>query len=138
MYKSIDISEVSKQAGIPASTLRYYEEKGLVQSIGRRGMKRLFDTSILNKLNFIALGQRAGFSLDEIADMFTHQGILQIDRSQLMSKADEVDKQIKELKAVRDGLRHAANCDAPSHLECPKFQRLMKAAGKANKREKRA
>ncbi|MTI08548.1 MerR family transcriptional regulator [Rhodospirillaceae bacterium RKSG073] len=133
----MDISEVSKQSGVPASTLRYYEEKGLVQSIGRRGIKRLFDTSILNKLNFIALGQRAGFSLDEIADMFTHQGVLKIDRSQLMSKADEMDKQIKELKAVRDGLRHAANCDAPSHLECSKFQRLMKAAGKAQKRDKR-
>ena len=38
---------------------------------------------------------------------------------------------IKELKAMRDGLRHAAACSAPSHLECPKFRRLMGLASAA-------
>jgi len=32
------------------------------------------------------------------------------------------------LKAMSDGLRHAAKCPAPSHAECPTFQRLLKAA----------
>lgn len=42
-----------------------------------------------------------------------------------MNKADELDKTIKSLIAVRDGLRHAAVCSAPSHMECPKFRRLL-------------
>jgi hypothetical protein len=31
---------------------------------------------------------------------------------------------------MRDGLRHAAACPAPDHLECPKFRRLMQAAAR--------
>ncbi|TIU20338.1 MAG: MerR family DNA-binding transcriptional regulator, partial [Mesorhizobium sp.] len=34
--KDMDIAEVSRRTGVPASTLRYYEEKGLIASIGRR------------------------------------------------------------------------------------------------------
>ena len=39
--KDLDIVEVSRRTGVPASTLRYYEEKGLIASIGRRGLRRL-------------------------------------------------------------------------------------------------
>ena len=47
---------------------------------------------------------------------------------QLAARADGLDRTIRRLAAVRDGLRHAASCPAPSHLECPKFQRLLRAA----------
>ena len=48
--KDLDISEVAKRSGVPASTLRYYEEKGLIASIGRRGLRRLFDPGVLERL----------------------------------------------------------------------------------------
>ncbi|MBB5685542.1 hypothetical protein FHS49_001550 [Sphingobium boeckii] len=35
---------------------------------------------------------------------------------------------IRQLEALRHGLRHAAACPAPSHMECPSFRRLMKSA----------
>jgi len=124
----MDIGVVAQHSGLPASTLRYYEEKGLIQSIGRHGLRRLFDANVLERLALIALGRNASFSLDEIAAMFTADGRPQIDRGQLLDKADELDKNIKQLIAMRDGLRHTANCPAPSHLECPKFQRLLRAA----------
>jgi DNA-binding transcriptional MerR regulator len=41
----VDITEVTRRSGVPASTLRFYEEKGLIASIGRRGLHRLFDLS---------------------------------------------------------------------------------------------
>ena len=53
-----------------------------------------------------------------------------IDRGLLLAKADELDRRIKELVTMRDGLRHAAECRAPSHFECPKFQRLLALARK--------
>jgi DNA-binding transcriptional MerR regulator len=40
---SMDIAEVARISGVPASALRYYEEKGLIASVGRRGLRRLFD-----------------------------------------------------------------------------------------------
>lgn len=133
----MDIGEVVKESGLPPSTLRYYEEKGLIQSTGRKGLRRVYDASVLQRLSLIALGRSAGFRLDEIAAMFTADGRPNIDRQQLARKADEIDRTIRELTAMRDGLRHAANCTARSHLECPTFQRLLRAAGKSQSRRHR-
>ena len=126
--KVLDISEVSTRSGLPSSTLRYYEERGLIASVGRRGLRRLFDPEVLDRLALIALGRSAGFSLEEIARMFAAGGPMQIDRAQLSAKADELDRSIRVLSAMRDGLRHAARCPEENHLDCPKFQRLVRAA----------
>jgi DNA-binding transcriptional MerR regulator len=127
----LDIVEVARRAGVPASTLRFYEEKGLVTSIGRRGLRRLFESDVLERLALIGLGQAAGFSLEEIAVMFGPDGRPRIERAKLAAKADELDATIAKLTRMRDGLRHAAACRAPSYLECPTFQRLLRvvAAG---------
>lgn len=124
----LDIAEVVAQAGVPASTLRFYEEKGLIASIRRSGLRRVFDSAVLERLALIALGRAAGFSLHEIAFMFEPQGKLAIDRKVLVSKANELDHTIQQLSAMRDGLRHAAKCSAPSHMECPTFRKILRAA----------
>lgn len=121
----MDIAEVAKRSGVPASTLRYYEEKGLLRSVGRQGLRRVFSASVLERLALIALGRSAGFSLDEIALMLGTDGRPQIDRQLLADKAEELDGSIRKLIAMRDGLRHAAVCSAPSHMECPTFRRLL-------------
>lgn len=125
----MDIAEVAKASGLPASTLRFYEEKGLIRSNGRKGLRRLFSANVIERLALIALGRNAGFSLDEIGEMFISEG-LDINRTLLLAKADELDRKIKELTAMRDGLRHAAACNAPNHFECPKFLRFLRIAGK--------
>ncbi|MBT2334890.1 helix-turn-helix domain-containing protein [Variovorax paradoxus] len=124
----LDIAQVAQQSGIPASTLRFYEEKGLIASTGRRGLRRLFDAGVLERLALIAVGRAAGFSLDEIARMFAPEGGPRIDRRMLAAKAEELDRTIRKLSAMRDGLRHAAACPAPSHMECPTFRRIVRAA----------
>ena len=126
--RELDIAQVARQSGVPASTLRYYEEKGLIASIGRLGLRRVFDDSVLERLALIALGRAAGFSLDEIASVFAEGGQARIDRQQLKAKADELDQTIRQLSAMRDGLRHASACRAPSHMECPKFRQLLRLA----------
>lgn len=126
----MDISEVSRRSGMAASTLRHYEQQGLIRSIGRKGLRRIFDTDVLPRLALIALGRRAGFSLNEIGGMLGSSELVRIDRDQLVAKADSIDQTIRQLSALRDGLRHAAVCTAPSHMECPRFQRLLRAASK--------
>ena len=126
--KNLDIAEVAQTSGVPASALRYYEEKGLIASVGRRGLRRLFDQEVVERLALIALGRAAGFSLEEMARMFAKGRRVRVDRSMLAAKADELDRKIRELTAMRNGLRHAVACSAPSHLECPKFRRLLRAA----------
>src|SRR5580692_9928899 len=106
----MDITEVARRSGLPASTLRFYEEKGLIRSIGRRGLHRLFDPGVLERLALIAVGRSAGFSLDEIALMFAPDGRPRIDRQMLLAKSEELDGTIRKLADMRDGLRHAAAC----------------------------
>ena len=125
----LDIAEVACRSGVPASALRFYEEKRLIRSVGRRGLRRLFDPTVLERLGVIALGRLAGFSLDEMATMFGTGTRASIDRSALTAKAEELDKSIRELIALRNGLRHAAKCPAPNHFECPTFRKLVRAAG---------
>ena len=124
----MDIAEVAQKAGVPASTLRFYEEKGLIASTGRHGLRRVFDARVLERLALISLGTAAGFSLDEIGRMFAPDGSPRIDPTMLAAKAEELDHTIRKLSAMRDGLRHAAVCPARSHLECPTFRRLLGAA----------
>ena len=124
----MDIAEVARRSGVPASALRYYESKGLIASVGRQGARRRFAPGVLDQLALIALGQAAGFSLDEIRSMFSPNGQPEIDRAKLSAKADEIDRMVLRLRAMSRGLRHAAVCRAPRHAECPSFQRLLKAA----------
>ena len=132
----MDINQVARASGVPASTLRYYEEKGLIASVGRRGLRRTFEPRVVERLALIALGRAAGFSLEEIARIFAPDGRPKIDRQLLAGKADELDRTIRKLGAMRDGLRHAAACPAPSHMECPTFRRLMSAAAFGARRKK--
>jgi DNA-binding transcriptional MerR regulator len=136
----LDIGEVARRSGVPVSTLRFYEEKGLIASVGRRGLRRLFHPRVLERLALIAVGRAAGFSLDEIALMFAPDGRPRIDRQMVATKAEELDRTIRKLTAMRDGLRHAAACPAPSHMECPTFRRILRAAasGVMGARSKRA
>lgn len=124
----MDISEVARRSGVAASALRYYERQGLISALERAGVRRQFAPGVLDQLALIALGQAAGFSLEEIRTMFTPAGAPSIDRRLLSAKADELDRTVRRLQAMSEGLRHAAACPAPSHAECPSFQRLLKAA----------
>ncbi|HEX8374290.1 MAG TPA: helix-turn-helix domain-containing protein [Geminicoccaceae bacterium] len=124
--RDVDIAELAKRSGLPASALRFYEEKGLIASIGRRGLRRLFDPGALERLAVIGLARAAGFTLDEIARLLAPAAAGGIDRGMLRAKADELDLKVRRLGALSAGLRHAAECAAPSHLECPKFRRLLR------------
>lgn len=127
----MDIADVARRSGVPASTLRFYEEKGLIVSLARPGARRQFAAQILDQLALISLGQSAGFSLEEIRSMFSVDGGMSIDRQMLAAKADELDATIRRLRAMSRGLRHAAACPAPSHAECPTFQGLVRAAAES-------
>ncbi|TOQ74734.1 MerR family transcriptional regulator [Vibrio parahaemolyticus] len=128
MRNSMDIAEVVKKSGLPTSTLRYYEQLGLIRSIGRNGLRRQYSPEVLYKLNLISLGRIAGISLNEMAEMLNHSEGSKpyIDRDLLAKKALEIDEQITRLKAVRDSLNHVASCPHESHMDCSSFQRLMK------------
>lgn len=126
--KLLDIGEVADRSGVPPSALRYYERLGLISSVARHGLRRQFEPAVLLQLSVIALGRTAGFSLTEIAGMFGQDGAPDLPRAALHERADRLDEQIRNLTTLADALRHVADCPAPSHLECPKFRRLLRTA----------
>lgn len=134
--KMMDIGEVAEQTGVPPSTLRYYEEIGLIRSVGRHGLRRQFDGDILLTLSLISLGRTAGFSLTEIATMLGQDGRLELPREELRAKADDLGRQMAKLRVLRDTLRHVADCSASSHLECPTFRKLLNTTLKIAKSRK--
>lgn len=124
----MDIAEVARRTGQPSSTLRFYENKGLIVAHRGAGGRRHFAADVLDQLALIALGQAGGLSLDEIHAMLSPHGPPRVDRALLLTKADEIDATVRRLRAMSEGLRHAAACPAVSHVDCPSFRRLLKAA----------
>ncbi|TRD15564.1 helix-turn-helix domain-containing protein [Palleronia caenipelagi] len=129
--KLLDIGVLSKQCGVPPSTLRYYEEIGLIQSVARNGLRRQFDSPVVTQLALISLGKMAGFSLEEIKGMFAKDGTPQLPPAELHLRADALDEQIRGLTRLRDALRHVADCPAETHMDCPKFKRLIQFASRS-------
>ncbi|ENV68320.1 Transcriptional regulator SoxR-family [Acinetobacter junii] len=124
----MDIGEVAKKAKLTTSTLRFYEQKGLIKSIGRHGLRRQYSKQVLDQLALIALGRAASFSLDEIASMFGQDGKPEVDRKMLNDQAEQLEQMTRRLHFISEGLRHAAVCPAENHMQCPTFQNYLKAA----------
>jgi len=61
------IGEVAKRSGVAASALRFYEERGLIQSEREGSGQRRYPRSALRRIAFIVFAQRIGLTLDEIA-----------------------------------------------------------------------
>ncbi|VCU69479.1 Redox-sensitive transcriptional activator SoxR [Pigmentiphaga humi] len=124
----LDIGVLSRRSGVPASTLRYYEELGLIRPRARHGLRRQYGEDTQTQLALIALGKAAGFSLAQIKGMFGQDGLPELPRPALHERADALERQIRRLAALRDTLRHVAECPAPSHMQCPRFRQLLRIA----------
>ena len=79
-------------------------------------------------LAVISLGKAAGFSLTEIGTMFNKDAKSDLPRPTLHQRADDIDRQIRRMKTLSHMLRHVADCQAPSHMECERFQKLLRVA----------
>ncbi len=132
--KLLDIGEVAKLSGVKPSTLRYYEEKGLIQSLSRNGLRRQYGPGVLEQLSLIALGKQGGFALDDIAAMFGPGGRPEILREGVQARAEDMRRQAQRLEALSEMMHHVAVCPAENHMECEKFQQLLRLATRVQRR----
>lgn len=123
--KELDIRKIADLTGLTPSALRYYEKKKLIKPVGRNGLRRQYKESVIDKLQLIALGQAAGFSLNEIATMFSPENKLALDRVQLLQRAQEIDGTIRKLQLLSRGLKHVACCTKTEHSECEEFKKIV-------------
>ena len=115
----LTIGEVARQAGIPATTLRYYEQVGLVPAPARQGGQRRYDSSVLTRLEVVRLCKSAGFTLDEIQLLFADDAPGRpVSRALAEAKLVEIDNQLASLARAREVIEWGMRCRCPSIDAC--------------------
>jgi MerR family transcriptional regulator, redox-sensitive transcriptional activator SoxR len=110
----INIREMSERSSVSASTLRYYEKLGLIMSErGRSGSHRRYSESTFHRVIYITLAQRAGFSLEEIAEQLailpnTHPIPPKVWEPLRKKWEQRIDQNIAELKQLKIDLKRCA------------------------------
>ena len=116
----LDIGDVARRAGIRPSTLRYYEDLGLLASTDRAGGRRQYDESVLRRLEVIAFAKESGFTLGQIRDLLSGPGHATEGRHALTRrKLEEVNARIARAEAMRTLLEASLACDCRALEECP-------------------
>lgn len=116
------IGEIARRSGLPASTIRYYEEIELLPPPRRVNGQRRYDDTVLQQLNVIRLAQQAGFTLSEI-EMLLHDfptGTPPSMRWQVMAqqKLEELKQRLQTIHAMMALLEQTLDCQCESLEAC--------------------
>jgi DNA-binding transcriptional MerR regulator len=136
----LTIGEVARRSGKPASTIRYYEEVGLIRPT-RIGGRRHYPTEIVRELAIIETAQRADLSLGEIRLLLEASPDDRRSTERLRDVAErklpELNEAIARAQVVRGWLEDAALCHCPSLDDCPLFDepRLLPEPARRSKRD---
>lgn len=119
MAARLTIGEVARQAGVAPTTLRYYEQIGLVSAPARLGGQRRYDDSVLTRLEVIRLCKSAGFALEEIQLLFADDAPGRpASRALAEAKLAEIDAQMESLARARTVIEWGMRCTCPSIDAC--------------------
>ncbi|MGQ9749748.1 MerR family transcriptional regulator [Desulfosoma sp.] len=96
------ISELAAQLDISPRTIRFYEQKGLINPRRTPGNQRVYTSKDRARLKLILRGKRFGFSLDEIAEMI---GMADTDMDEVSQIRKSLDYGRKKLNEIRDRMK---------------------------------
>ncbi len=120
--KMRSIGQVAAQSGIPASTIRYYEQIGLLPAPGRVNGRRLYEESITHKLGVIRLAQQAGFTIAEIQSLlhdFPDDAPPSARWQRLAQrKLEVIEAQMRELQSRKKLLEQTLQCQCETLEDC--------------------
>lgn len=118
----LSIGEVAKLSDVPASTLRYYEQIGLIPEITRSSGQRRYSPDILQRIRVIKMAQHAGFLVQEIFDLLEgfDSRVLPSERWRVMAerKSAELEEKSKQIKQMQQVLKNSLKCTCLSWDEC--------------------
>ena len=130
----LSIGDLARRAGVSVPTVRYYDERGLIQSSRTAGNQRQFPRHTLRRLAVVAAGQRVGLTLQEIAIALAE---LPADRAPTQREwrhvsqrwAATVAGRIRQLEALQSSLDSCIGCGGLSLGKCTLFNPDDEAAG---------
>jgi MerR family transcriptional regulator, redox-sensitive transcriptional activator SoxR len=119
----LTIGQLAERAGVATSAIRFYEQRGLVQSRRTTGNQRRYEQSQLRRIAFIRTAQRVGLTLEEIAEALDT-----LPAGRTPTRADwtrlsrawrpRLDDQIRRIELLRDQLDGCIGCGCLSLKTC--------------------
>jgi len=120
--KRLTISEVASQIGIRPSTIRYYEQIGILLPPDRVGGQRRYEQSVIWRLAVIQRARQTGFTLDEIRYLFfgfqTRVPPSERWRKMADKKLAELEQMMKRIQTMQELLKRMPNCRCNGLEEC--------------------
>ncbi len=124
----LTIGELARRAGVATSTLRYWEEFGVLPTPARIAGQRRYPESAVRLVGVVLLLRDAGFSLAEQKTLTAPHAVTVDDWQRLAQhKLAELDDQIAKAQAAREAVDHAVRCPHENVFECPAFANLVTA-----------
>ena len=123
MAEELTIGEVAARSGVATSALRYYEDRGLIESERASSKHRRYPRAVLRRVAFIVFAQRVGLSLDEIRDELHKLPAGRVPKRRDWAKLSSgwtarIDERIAELERLRAGLTECIGCGCLSLDRC--------------------
>ena len=119
----LTIGELADRSGVAPSALRFYEERGLIDSRRTTGNQRRYPRAALRRVAFIRTAQRVGLTLEEVSD-----ALATLPEGRTPTKADwarlsrswrpRLDEQIRRIELLRDRLDGCIGCGCLSLRTC--------------------
>ena len=125
------IGEIAERTGLPAKTIRYYEEIGLIRPQRAANGYRHFEETDVHKLAFLGRARALGFSIEDCRtllalyedDARASADVKRVARDHLTAIEDK----IAQLRSMRDTLTHLIReCAGDNRPDCPILKDLAK------------
>ena len=134
----MNIGETAERSGLPAKTIRYYEDIKLIEPKRDANGYRNFDESDLHKLAFLARARSLGFNIDDcrhLLALFADQSRASSDVKKLAkSQLLHIDQKLSELQSMRDTLANLVTaCAGNDRPDCPILEDFGKLKEPAQK-----
>ena len=130
----MNIGEVAQRSGLPAKTIRYYEDIGLVTPVRSANGYRAFRESDIHKLAFLGRARALGFTIEDcrtLLALWEDKNRASADVRRLaVDHLDRIEEKIAALQGMRDTLRElVATCHGDHRPDCPILRDLAAARG---------
>lgn len=123
-HRFLSVGEVARRAGVPVSTIHFYESKGLIASVRSAGNQRRFAAVVLRYIAIIKVAQRTGIALEDIKDALGRYPMgSKLTAAQWRALSSRwratLDERIRKLVRLRDELDGCIGCGCLSLKDCP-------------------
>ena len=125
----MNIGDAAERSGLPAKTIRYYEDIRLVKPARGENGYRDYSSDDVHRLRFLQRARSLGFSVEECRQLLSLYTDKQRESADVKAVAEaklmEIDRKIAELVSLQKTLRHLVNaCHGDERPDCPILDEL--------------